>query len=163
MRSLQESDRGTEDDLVLRSPYAMRLRQQQGVQAAELRHTRSSSSAGACTADQEADASEGAGRQPEPHCIVDLAGRNLETQQHQVKPAAEHRPVEGQLDFGTRVGHLPRSPDAVTARGQLFLSPKRSISFREEEEPITIMSDSHSEGELEISLLSPSPAKRYAN
>ena len=162
--SLQKSDRDTEDDLVLQSPYAMRLRQQQEGAAAELRQMRSSSSSGACTADEEADSSEGAGRQPDDNCAMDLAGNSLKSQQHQDKPATEqHRPVEGQLVFGTRAGHLPRSPNNVTARGQLFFSPKRGIRSCEEEELITVMSDSHSEAELEISLLSPSPAKRYLN
>ena len=172
MRRPQKSNRDTGDDLVLQSPYAMRLRQQQGgqaaeqgSQAAELPQMRSSSSSGACTGDEEAGPSRGAGKQPDYHCTVDLAGSSSRSQQHQDKPAPEHcqhRPVEGQLDIG-RAGHLPRSPDILMAREQLFLSPKRGISSREEEEPITVMSDSHSEGELEISLLSPSPAKRYAN
>ena len=164
MQNPQKSDRDTEDGLVLQSRYAMHLRQQQGGQAAELRQMRSSSSSGAYTGDQAAYPSEGAGRQPDCHCTVDLAGSNSRTQQHQGESVAEHgqhRPVEGLLDFGTRASHLPRSPDTVTARGQLFLSPKRGVSACEEDEPITVNSDSHSEGELEISLLSPSPAKRY--
>ena len=166
MQNSLKSDRDTKDDLVLQSPHAMPLRQQQGGQAAELLLVRSSSSSGTCSGGEQADPSVGAGRQPDDYCTVDPAGSSLGSQQHHDKASAEqcqHRSVEGQLDIGTRAGHLPRRPDTIMARGQLFLSPKRGISSREEDKPITCMSDSQSEGELEINVLSPSPAKRCAN
>lgn len=166
MQNAHKLDSHVEDDLVLQSPYAMHRRQQQGGQAAELRQMGSSSCSGACSRDEEAGPSEGAGKQPDDRCTVGVAGNSFGSQLLQDKPAAEkcqHKSVEGQLDIGTRAGPLPKSPDVVVARGQLFSSPKRGISSHEDDEPISVMSDSHSEGELEISLLSPSPAKRYAN
>lgn len=161
----QTSDSNVEDDLLLQSPYAMRLRQQQGGQATELRQMHSSSSEPS-REDADANPWTHTGDQPDHCCAVDLAGSSPRAKQHQDKPAAkqhQHRPLGGHFEIGNSLGHAPRSPDAVAARVQLFNSPKRSIRPCEEEKPLTILSDSQSQEEWEISLLSPSPAKRCAD
>lgn len=159
-------DRAVEDDLSLHSPYAMRLRQEQGSKAAQPSQMCTSSSSAARYGDRETDHIPGSSRQLDHYSAEDLAGSSPRSQQHQDQQVAEqyqYRPFEGQLDTSSRAGHLPRSPGAVTPRGQLLLSPKRGIKSCEKEGPSTVLSDGDSEGELEISLLSPSPAKRYAN
>lgn len=163
----QTSDRDMEDDLMLHSPYAMRLRQKQGGQAAQLRQMCTPSSSAVCFEDRDIDHAVGSGREIDHYSTVDLAGNGPRSQQqHQDQQVAKqygHRPLEGQLNTSSRAGRLPSSPDAVTPRGQLLLSPKRGLKSCEEQGLSTTLSVSGSEGDLEISLLSPSPAKRYAN
>ncbi|KAL3141843.1 hypothetical protein ABBQ32_004509 [Trebouxia sp. C0010 RCD-2024] len=90
------------------------------------------------------------------------AGSSPRAQPCQDEPAAaqrhQHRAGAGLLEIGSSLGHHPNSPDMVTPKSCVFTSPKRSMGSHEEE-PITILSDSQSQEDLEISL-SPSPAKR---
>ena len=167
------SHRSSEGNLGLQSPYAMRLRQLQGVASAQLRRTHSSSSG---LVDAEPSAS--TWRQPDPCSRAEPAGSSPEAHGHQGKPAGsspraqpyqdkpaaaqryEHRAGTGHLEIGRSLGHPPNSPDVLTPKSRLFTSPKRSMGCQDED-AITILSDSQSQEELEIAL-SPSPAKRYA-
>ena len=161
----QMSASNVEEEVLFQSPYAMRLRQQQGGQAAELCQMHSSFLEPS-REDADANPLTHTGKQPDHCCAVDLAGSSPRAKQHQDKPAAkqcQHRPLGGHFEIGTSLGHPPRSPDAMAARVQLFNSPKRSIRPCEEEEPLTILSDSQSQEEWEITLPSPSPAKRCAD
>ena len=162
----QMSHRDVEEDLLLHSPYAMHLRQKQGGQAAQRSQVCTSSSSAACYGDRDTDHVAGFSRQLDHYSTVDHAGNRPRPQQHQDQQVPEqygHRPCEGQFDPSSRAGRLPRSPEAVTPRGELLPSPERGITIFGEDGPSTIMSGSGSEGDLEISLLSPSPAKRYAS
>lgn len=195
------SDSSSKHELGLQSPYAMRLRQQQGGSSAQLRQAHPSSSG---LVDTEPSAN--TWQQPDPCSRAEPASSSPRAQGHQEGPAAsspgaqrhqeepagsspvaqrhlgrpagsspgapagqnepsaaqrhQHRAGAGLLEIGSRLGHHLNSPDMVTPRSCLFSSLKRSVGFHEEE-LITILSDSQSQEDLEISL-SPSPAKRYA-
>ena len=155
------------DDMVLQSPLARRLRQQEQErqQAAVQRGQRTFSSALRLHSEEAADPSSHVTRQRLADFSSHLHGRSSRQQQPQAGAAAvqyKHAPPSGHLDGSNSPRELAKACAAVGTGFAAFRSPKRSVSLQLEE-TIEILSDSQSQEDLEISLLSPSPAKRYEN
>lgn len=157
----RHADSNSCDDLLLQSPYATRLRQQVKGSATKPGFALSSQTGSGHESEEEAERWNRAAAQ-RCDCYPSAFASSSEGEQHQSNAAAS-RPkdwlVKGHLSNSP--GRLPRSPHAKAAQAGLFTSPKRSARSCQEE-TIVISPSSQSQEDLEVCLLSPSPAKRYA-
>ena len=151
------------DDLLLQSPYAMRLRVQEKNAATHKSGVTLPYQTGSDhEAEEEAGGTNHAAAQHLDCHPSTFADSSSEGEQRQGNAAARrpgHWLAKEHLSHSP--GHLPKSPHAEAAPAELFTSPKRTARSYQEES-IVISPSSESQEDLEICLLSPSPAKRYA-